>query len=386
MRSTFTARLAIRLGAPLLIAGAALSLVGHAAPAQAAGRATDLVGHVYVLENPAGPNSISVYDRSSNGALTYARTTAIGGLGTGNPLGSQGSLTLAAGHLFAVDGASNQISVVAIHDGALTPAGVYNSRGALPVSVTYSAGRLYVVNNGDTTHPANVAGFTVAADGALAPIPGADATLSAALPGPAQVAVSPDGAILAVTEKATNIVDTFQIAADGGLDSRISTPAVGQTPFGFAFNPAQPGQLVVADASGGATGASAVTTYRVSERGEVVSASLAPDYQTAACWLVVTANGKFAYTANAGSGTISGYRLGSDGGLSLLDANGLTASTGANSHPLEMTFSPNSHDLYVLDAFTHTLSAFTVGHDGALATITLSGVSLNAGAVGLAAD
>lgn len=383
MRSSLIARLAVRLGAPTLGALTALSLLGFTAQAHAT---ADPAGHVYVLENPAGPNSISTYDRAANGALTYAGTITIGGLGTGNPLGSQGSLTRAGDHLFAVDGASNQISVVAIHDGALTPVGLYSSRGALPVSVASSDGRLYVVNSGDVSDPANVAGFTVADSGALTPIPGANATLSAALPGPAQVAVSPDGRTLAVTEKNTNIVDTYRINSDGSLGARHSAPSAGQTPFGFAFIPTQPNRFVVSDASGGVAGASAVTGYRVSDGGAVVSAGPVADHQTAACWLVITANGKYAYTANAGSGTLSGYRIGTDGSLSLLNASGLTASTGVNSHPLEMTFSPSNHDLYVLDAFTHTLSAFTVGHDGALAPITLSGVTLDAGAVGLAAD
>lgn len=383
MRSSLTARLSMRLGAPALGALTALSLLGFTAQAHAA---AEPAGHVYVLENPAGPNSIATYDRAPNGALTYAGTTVIGGLGTGNPLGSQGSLTRAGDRLFAVDGASNQISVVAIHDGTLIPEGVYGSQGALPVSVAYSTGRLYVVNSGDASDPANVAGFSVADTGALTPLPGADVTLSAALPGPAQVAISPDGHTLAVTEKTTNIVDTFRIGSDGSLGARHSAPSAGQTPFGFAFIPTQPNRFVVSDANGGVAGASAVTGYRVSDGSAVVSAGPVADHQTAACWLVITANGRYAYTANAGSGTLSGYRIGADGSLSLLNANGLTASTGASSHPLEMTFAPNNYDLYVLDAFTHTLSAFTVGHDGALTPITLTGVSLDAGAVGLAAD
>jgi 6-phosphogluconolactonase (cycloisomerase 2 family) len=35
---------------------------------------------------------------------------------------------------------------------------------------------------------------------------------------------------------------------------------------------------------------------------------------------VVTPNGRYAYTTNTGSGSISGYRIDRDGALSLLDA------------------------------------------------------------------
>ena len=386
LRTARSARLASRVGAPLLGAATVLSLLGVTAFTAQAHAATSSAGHVYVLDNPAGPNSISVYNRSNNGALTYARTTSIGGVGTGNPLGSQGSLTLGGDRLFAVDGASNQISVVDIHHGALQLDGVYSSGGALPVSVTYRDGLLYVANTGDTTTPANIVGFHVGADGALQPIAGADVALSAALPAPAQVALSPDGATLAVTEKATNIVDTFTVAPNGALSNRQSVASVGLTPFGFSFVPTSAREFLVADAAGGAPSASAVTSYHVTAQGAVAVGGPVADDQTAACWLIITNNGAFAYTTNAGSGTISGYRIGPNGILSLLNAGGLTASTGAGSHPLEMTLSPNGDVLYALDAGTHTLSAFAIGANGGLTPISTAGISLGAGAVGLAAD
>jgi hypothetical protein len=49
-------------------------------------------------------------------------------------------------------------------------------------------------------------------------------------------------------------------------------------------------------------------------------------HQTAACWVVVTEDGRFAYTTNTGSGSISGYEI-DDGALTLLNADGRTADT-----------------------------------------------------------
>ena len=52
--------------------------------------------------------------------------------------------------------------------------------------------------------------------------------------------------------------------------------------------------------------------------------------QRAACWAVVTKNGRFGYVANAGTGNISGFMIGSDGSATLLNGDGITATTGAN--------------------------------------------------------
>ncbi|HET9109983.1 MAG TPA: beta-propeller fold lactonase family protein [Ktedonobacterales bacterium] len=382
MRSPVASRLATRLVAPALGALTALSLFGLTAQAHATDHSA---GHLYVLDNPAAQNSISVYTRSTDGSLRFVNDTPIGGLGTGSPLGSQGSLTRAGDRLFAVDGGSDQVSVVDIHDGALTPRGVYSSLGALPVSLTTRDGFLYVVNNGSANEPANVVGFMVSESGTLTSIPGANVPLSAAQPGPAQVAISPDGSTLAVTEKSTNRVDTFHVAANGSLSDRISAPSNAATPFGFSFNPTQPREIIVADAGNG-PGTSAVSAYRVGERGAIAIGAPVADHQTAACWLVITPNGAFAYATNAGSGTISGYRIAPNGHPSLLGANGVTASTGSTSHPLEMVFSPSGQYLYALDARTQTLSAFAVAENGALSPVNLSGIHLQAGAVGLAAD
>jgi 6-phosphogluconolactonase (cycloisomerase 2 family) len=366
----------LSLGAGIGATGAANTIQAHAAGAS---------GHVYVLDNPAGPNTISTYNRAADGALTFASTTSIGGAGTGSPLGSQGSLVLANGYLFAVDGGSNQISVVAVDNDALVPVGVYGSRGVAPVSVTVHGGLLYVVNNGDATTPANVTGFWIGAHGALTPNPHAGAALSAAQPGPAQVSISPDGATLAVTEKKTNIVDTFRIGFGGAIGSRISVSSTGQTPFGFSFNPQNPREIVVANAGAGAGTASAAS-YRVTQGGARPVSGAVADTQSAACWLIITDNGVYGYVTNAGSGTISGYRLEPGDGLALLTPGGVTATTGDGSHPLEMALTPHSQYLYALDAFTHTLSGFAIHSNGSLTPLNLSGINLGAGAVGLAAD
>jgi 6-phosphogluconolactonase (cycloisomerase 2 family) len=87
---------------------------------------------------------------------------------------------------------------------------------------------------------------------------------------------------------------------------------------------------------------------------------------------------------NTGSGSVSGYRVSDDGALTLLDDDGVTASTGAGSSPIDADFSGNSRFLYVLTAGNGGISAFRVGKDGSLTAIDdVSG--LPSGAVGVAA-
>ena len=104
--------------------------------------------------------------------------------------GTQGSLILTPDgrRLFAVDAGSDQISMIDVQDGQLTLAGVSGSAGPGPISLTYGGGLLYVLNAGNgSDSPANVAGFSVDASGALHSIPNSIRPLSTAHPNPAQV-------------------------------------------------------------------------------------------------------------------------------------------------------------------------------------------------------
>lgn len=100
--------------------------------------------------------------------------------------------------------------------------------------------------------------------------------------------------------------------------------------------------------------------YEVDEDGQlaVVTPALG-DTQTAACWVVVPRNGRFAYTSNTGSGTISSYRISEDGHLALLRV--VAASTGTGSIPVDMALSDNSRFLYVREAGNGDVAGFRIG-------------------------
>ncbi len=346
------------------------------------GLAQGRTGDVYVLTNQSTGNSVVVFHRDTAGMLTFAGSFASGGNGAGPGLGSQGAVVLSDDNrlLFAVNAGSNSISVFGVSGDQLTLLNTVSSGGVLPVSVTARHNLVYVLNAGGTP---NISGFAISpSTNWLVPL----AVSTQALPGgagagPAQVSFSPDGSVLVVTEKGTNLIDTFTVDDDGVAQPGVSFASNGTTPFGFAFG--HDNVVIVSEAFGGAPGASALSSYEVDENGSlvVVTPSLA-DTQTAACWVVVPENGRFAYTSNTGSGIISSYIVSDGGSLALLNA--AAASTGNGSAPTDMALSDNSRFLYVLNSGSGAISGFRVQANGSLTPVT-SATGLPASAAGIAA-
>jgi 6-phosphogluconolactonase len=354
-----------------------VALLVLAAPAMASGGSRA----VYTLTNEASGNAVAVFDRASDGSLTPDGTASTGGLGTGAGLGSQGALVLDDNRLFAVNAGDNTISMLRVGGGgAVSLTDVAPSGGAGPISVTVRGKLVYVLNQGDATTPANITGF-LALFGQLAPLPGSSRPLSSATPGPAQIEFSPSGRHLVVTEKNTNLIVTYRVGFSGYASGPNAQPSAGETPFGFAFD--KRGRLVVSEAFGGAPDASVLSSYSLAADGTItpITPNVATT-ETAACWVVVTKNGHYTYTTNTGSNSISGYRIANDGGLTLLDADGVTAATGTG--PLDLALTPGSRFLYSLNSGAPEIQGFAVNRDGSLDVLGSVG-GLPAGAVGLAA-
>jgi 6-phosphogluconolactonase (cycloisomerase 2 family) len=338
------------------------------------------VGAVFTLSNSAAGNAVIAFSRSADGSLTPAGSFATLGNGTGAGLGSQGSLALSndGQFLFAVNAASNSVTSFAVDGTNLTRINTVASGGTLPISLTTHGDVLYVLNAGGTE---NITGFSVASNGALSVLPGSTRPLSATGVGPAEVGFDPSGRWLVVTEKNTNLIDVYSVGNGGYASAPVVNPSAGQTPFGFAFN--QQGVLIVSEAFGGAVDASAVSSYTLGDAGtlDVVTAS-APTTETAACWVAVTNNGKFAYAANTGSASVTGFDV-SKASLAILNADGKTGATGTT--PIDAAVSRNSQFLYTLTAGSHSISAFSVRQDDGSLSDVGGAAGLPAGTVGLAA-
>jgi 6-phosphogluconolactonase len=364
MARTLTRILAFAALAALIFGGVA------AVPAAAAGGSA---GSVYTETNAASGNAILAYTRSASGTISWSGTYPTGGRGSGAGLGSQGAVTVSDNGqwLYAVNAGSDDVSVFAVDGDGLTLTDRVASGGTQPISVTASHDLVYVLNAGTRT----VSGFS-AMNGALTPVGGSTRSLLGAAP--AQIQFSPSGNILVVSDKGTSTLETFVVAAAGVAGAPTSYASAGSTPFGFAFGLRD--QLFVSEAAGAPAGLSAASSYQLAADGTLtrITAS-APTTQAAACWLVVTGNGRYAFTANAASDSISSFAIDQDGRLSLVAAQ---AAHSAAAHTTDMALSRNSQYLYALDGGTMTISAFRVTADGNLTRI--DGASIPAGAAGLA--
>jgi 6-phosphogluconolactonase (cycloisomerase 2 family) len=335
-------------------------------------------GAVYTMTNASTGNAIQVFNRAADGTLTASGSFSTGGLGSGAGLGSQGAIVLSQDHrwLFAVNAGSNEISVFSVQSKKLKLVDTVSSHGSDPISLTVNHRLLYVLNAGDG---GSIAGFKIASNGHLSFLDGSVRPLSnngvGASPSPEEIGFTPDGNHLVVTEKGSNLIDTYNVV-DGLAQGPVVNASSGPAPYGFGFG--RHGVMVVSEAA-----QSAVSSYKVSDGGlSVISVSVL-DTQAAACWLVVSDDGRFAYAANAASGTISGYRVSENGKLALLRSDGINGNTGAGSHPIDMSFSGNGQFLYVLASGNSTINAFAVNADGSLTMI--ASYSSPAGASGLAA-
>lgn len=342
----------------------------------------DVSGYLFALDNATEGAEIVVFTRELDGSLTPQNAVPTGGSGTGGDLGSQGALLLSPDeqYLYAVNAGSNEISSFRVYDDHLALVDIAASGGGRPISVTASADRVYVVN---AEGSGSVSGFAVD-DGIFSAIPGATRPLSTEVnpTGAAQVSLNPAGDFLVVSEKATNNIVTYAVAADGSLGPPVVTASQGQTPFGFTFTAA--GQLVVSEAFGGGDGLSAASSYEIANDGTltVVSSSV-PSGGSAACWMVLANSDSVGYVTNTASNTVSGYHVAADGALTLFADDGVTADLGDAQAPIDMIVAADGEFLYVLNATADTISGFGIASTGALSSLGAS-TAVPAATVGLA--
>lgn len=326
------------------------------------------MGMAFAMSNQR-TNSVSAFTRDPCGALSFSEKEKTGGEGTGepvvDPLASQGSLASACGGrlLLAVNAGDNTVSVFRVEQGCMTLRSVVPSGGVMPISIAVYGNLVYVLNAGDESAAATLAGFRLEKDGSLAPI----GSCSVALPGegvlasavqPACVVFSPDGDFLVVSLRGVNILVTFRVSPNGMLTNPVYTPSNGEAPFGMAF--ARRDVLLVSEA-----GANALSSYRIKHDGalQVISGSVKSN-QLATCWVSVTPDGRFAYTSNTGTGTISLYRVACDGGLTLVES--VPSTPSADGAPIDSAVAPDDRYFYVLNGAQGSISAFVVGCNGHL--------------------
>ncbi len=351
----------------------------------------DVAGHVYVNDNTAGVNTIAAFDRHADGTLmpVHGSPFAAGGAGTGTIVGSQGALQVTADgrYLIAVDAGSNQVSVLRIRpDGSLRSAvgSPVSSGGIEPVSVAVHGSLVYVANEGNGTTGSNYTGFRLGRSGGLTPLAGSTVSLTNTA-NPGDILFNSTGTNLigievGTTVPSTFLIDSFVVGHDGHLTPAAGSPFAAQAagPFGSEFSPTNPRHLYVSNAHGGA-GNGSVSAFTVSRHGVVSSIGSSPfaDFQTAPCWVEISHDGRYLFTVNTGSTSISSYRILSDGSLSYVSTTPF--SSGPGIRPFDARLDPSGTNLYVVDAALDAVSAFAVD-GGTLSELAASPFALPTGA------
>lgn len=343
---------------------AAVAALGVLAGPVAANAMADQ-GALFTQTNDPAGNAVQKFDRAEDGSLTPAGTFATGGVGLASLGGRQGAVELSDDEeaVYAINAGSNTVTAFRVRDNGLEVVGTVASGGVAPVSVDEQDGRVYVLNSGGTP---NVTAFNAGRRGTLTPIPGGTRELPGA-DGAAQVSVTPDGSRLVVSERLSNRLETLALDGRGRPGQPVITPSSGTTPFGFAIS--NRGHVIVSEA-----GTNSVSSYRIGSSGllGVITPALAAN-QGGVCWLAVSPNGRFAYTGNAGGGgSISGFAVDRDGSLTALDADGRTAVPASS--PRDLDFARNGRFVYAVSPGNSTtgglVTGYRVARDGSLTEIT----------------
>ena len=320
-------------------------------------------GAVYVQTN-AAPNEVIAFRRGADGSLERIDSVATGGEGDATPhLTSQGSVTLTGDgqYLLVTNAATDDLSVFSVAaDGSielreLVPA------GATPRSVAEREGLVVVLNTGEP----GLAAFRLDAEGILR-MEGGDQALEASDADPAQVAFSPDGSMVVITERGTDSIVTYELTPEGTFGASSEIASEGPTPYGFAFTSG--GTLIVTEAFGAQKGAAAASSYAIEGGSLVARTSSVGNGRSEICWALVTPDDRFAFTTNFADGAVSRFAIASDGSLSLEDA---AAGISVEGMPglRDEALSSDGRFLYAIDADSGRIYGWSVEADGTLELI-----------------
>jgi 6-phosphogluconolactonase len=347
---------------------------------------SDNAGAVFVMTNAVDKNEVIAYRRASNGTLQEAGRFATGGRGSGgnnDPLESQGSLTLSQDHslLFAVNAGSGNVSVFSVHGSQLSLLDKAISGGSEPNAVAQHGNLVYVSNVGGSS---SVVGFRLD-HGKLTQIPNSTRFLTTNNSGAGGLAFSPDGRFLVVVERLTNDIDVFSVQGDSTLSPIVVNPSAGPGAFSVSFAP-NGAALVSETGPSGVPNGSAISSYEIGTNGTLspISTSV-PTLGAANCWNVVTPDGTFVYTSNAGSSTISGFAIANTGALTALSGT-IVGTNPEGSTNLDIAASSDGKFIYTLNSVAGAIGIFAVQKDGTLLNVGFaSGVSPLSGFNGIAA-
>lgn len=326
---------------------------------------------LYTLDNDPQRNSVAVFRRWPDGSLMQLVGSPFnaGGKGlTGGDIDEQGAIRIAGRFVLAVNPGSDTVAVF-----EKTPRGLlhvegspFPSGGSTPLSLAVHGDMVYVANQAaEFAHPQsepNITGFRLMSSGRLAAIPGSMVKLPKGM-GPAQVEFTSNGQVL---------VATAGFQADGGDGSRIYTyrvmsngqlmagenspikPEGATGTVGFSLSPA--GDRVFVSTFKG----SGVTAFELNPASAAIRQMGMPveNDQRAACWTVISKDGRTLYVGNFVSNSISVYDVSPEGNLTLLGSVPRRGATNKDTKDIEL--SSDGRFLYAIGSGERQISIFKV--------------------------
>lgn len=330
-------------------------------------------GYLYTINNDTQQNGVVVLKQQMDGSLTEVAGSpfSTGGKGlSGGDIDEQGAIRVHGNYVLAVNPGSNSVAVLGKGDGGkLLPVqgSPFPSEGSAPLSLTIHGDLVYVANQAPAfAHPSsapNIVGFRLNNDGKLTPIANSQISFPVGY-GPAQVEFSPDGELVAVTAgfqgTETSKVYSYKVQADGTLKEGPGSPmqVLGASgDVGFSWSP-EGNRVYVSNFRG-----SAITVFDIDKQTGGIK-QLERTYGTqesAACWTVLSADGKTLYVANFVSNSISAFAVHPDGTLTLLGTSKRRGATGADTKDIEL--SKDGKFLYAIGSSAREISIFSIGAD-----------------------
>lgn len=367
-------------------------------------------------------NQVVMYHRYRDGSLRLAGYFPTGGYGSGpgqrfagDGLGSSHSLRLTqdARWLLVTNAGSDTVSIFQVTEDGLelvdqAPTGDGSPDQRFPNSVTQYGDLVYVLN---AAGEGSITGFRLSDHGRLRPIRNSTRLLDAnqrptppdALLNPAQVAFTPDGRHLVVSIKdgirggtdentptGPGRILVFRVDSEGRpsetftlnvLNEALGIPADQSNPgpFGFSFD--TQGNLLVALFVGGPNLTGAAGSFQIRADGTLIpiTPTVAATNELDLCWL--ENNGRYAFGANYTTGTISSYRIGHDGSLTLINPRAgvpidtefpAPANPGARGQgptPLDLGISHDGRFLYNVLPGSGRVAAWRIQSNGSLTPI-----------------
>ncbi len=278
-----------------------------------------------------------------------------------------GCTTNSSTYLYAAIPASNQIVVYREdpNSGLLTVlvgSPITAGPGVQSIAIHPSKKFMYAANSGES----DVSLFNIAADGALTEVTPRTIVGSA----PNLLALDAAGSFLYVSNLGSNTISVFSITASSGALTAVAAPfSTGGSVLNMKLSPA--GDVLFVTIGGNPTGF--VESFSNPSSGTPTPSSVTTGINPNG--LAIDPSGTYLYTANTGDNSISAFTIGSNGALAPISGFPLGETFSA---PLALFVDKSGKYLYVANEGSANLAAYGIGSDGGLTVLGNSPFGTNA--------